>query len=200
MGNSLTDGLADLGPLSAKENVPPDSVMIMLDMNDGDDVDNRGVSPNRKISPGQRMGSPSRYIDPSQWNSFGEEQMGGDPVIPKFDVDPDVPLERMIPLKDPHQTIESDSDGGKQNGGTGMIIGNEMLEADPVEIDDMARKKERIMMQSLRRKQQAEENRIKREEEARRRREEEARKKEEEKKRKEAILEQHRIKKEMEKA
>merc|ERR1719296_41941 len=63
------------------------------------------------------------------------------------------------------------------------------------------------MMQSLRRKQQAEENRIKREEEARRRREEEAvkteeveRKKEEDRKRKEAILEQHKIKKEMEKA
>lgn len=205
--NSLTDGLSDLSGLSAKENVPPDSVMIMLDMNDGDEVDNRGISPNRKISPGQRMGSPSRYIDPSQWNSFGEDQMGGDPVIPKFDVDPDVPLERMIPLKDPNQTTESDSDGGKQNGVTGMIIGNEMLEADPVEIDDMARKKERIMMQSLRRKQQAEENRIKREEEARRRREEEAvkteaveLKKEEDRKRKEAILEQHKIKKEMEKA
>ena len=65
-------------------------------MNDGDEVDNRGLSPSRKMSPGQRLGSPSRYIDPSQWNSFGEE--GGlkspdDPIIPKFDIDPSVPLE-----------------------------------------------------------------------------------------------------------
>ena len=54
-------------------------------MNDGDEVDNRGLSPSRKMSPGQRLGSPSRYIDPSQWNSFGEEQMvhPDDPVIPK---------------------------------------------------------------------------------------------------------------------
>merc|ERR550519_3309612 len=153
--NSLSDGLNDLG--GAKENVPPDSVMIMLDMNDGDDVDSRGLSPNRKMSPGQRLGSPSRYIDPSQWNSFGEEQMvhPDDPVIPKFDVDPDVPLETMVPLGE----TQSDSDGGKQNGGTGLIIGDDMLTKDAETNDEMARKKEKIMMQSLRRKQQAEENR-----------------------------------------
>ena len=109
----------------------------------------------------------------------------------------------MVPLGE----TQSDSDGGKQNGGTGLIIGDDMLTKDAGTNDEMARKKEKIMMQSLRRKQQAEENRIKREEEGRLKREEEAmkqeeveRKKEEEKRRKEAILEQHKIKKEMEKA
>ena len=63
------------------------------------------------------------------------------------------------------------------------------------------------MMQSLRRKQQAEENRIKAEEEARRRRleeqekeEEKLRKKEEERMRRDLILEQHRLKKDLERA
>merc|ERR1719266_1683057 len=66
---------------------------------------------------------------------------------------------------------------------------------------------ERIMMQSLRRKQQAEENRLRKLEEERLKKEEEARKederirkKEEEKARKEAILEQHKLKKEMDRA
>ena len=62
------------------------------------------------------------------------------------------------------------------------------------------------MMQSLRRKQEAEENRIRLDAEARLKREEEAkkeeeklRKKEEEKLRREAILEQFKMKKELEK-
>merc|ERR1719278_667687 len=74
-------------------------------------------------------------------------------------------------------------------------------------MSEMAKKKEKIMLQSLRRQQQAEENRLKREEKARQKKEEEAikseeaeRKKEEEKKRKEAILEAFKLKKEMEKA
>merc|ERR1719430_1875193 len=157
-----------------------DPVMIMLDMNeDGDDSESpRESSPLRKMSPNQKMnrmnslenrlGSPSRYIDASQWNSFGEE--GGlkspdDPVIPKFDVDPSIPLEPMVALNEE----KTDSDGSRP---AGMIIGDELLgAADP---NSMAAKKEKIIMQSLRRKQQAEENRIKREEKDRQRKEEEA--------------------------
>ena len=41
--------------------------------------------------------------------------------------------------------------------GQALIIGNEMLNTDPLTQDEMARKKEKIMMQSLRRKQAAEE-------------------------------------------
>ena len=190
-----------------------DPVMIMLDMNDdGDDSESaREVSPLRKMSSPshrnrmnsleQRLGSPNRYIDASQWNSFGEE--GGlkspdDPIIPKFDIDPSVPLEPMVALNDE----KTDSDGSRP---AGMIIGDELLgAADP---NSMAAKKEKIIMQSLRRKQQAEENRIKREEKDRQRKEEEAAKaeeaqlkKEEEKRRKEAILEAFKMKKEQEKA
>merc|ERR1712223_81716 len=93
-------------------------------------------------------------------------------------------------------------------GNTGLIIGDDLVRAkDPGVMDEMQRKKERIMMQSLRRKQQAEENRLRKLEEERLKKEEEARKederirkKEEEKARKEAILEQHRLKKEMDRA
>merc|ERR1719192_3019411 len=185
--------------------------MIMLDMNEDADSDNRETSPIRKLSPSHRMnsmngnenrlGSPNRYIDASQWNSYGEE--GGlkspdDPPIPRFDIDPDVPLEPMVALNDE----KTDSDGSRP---AGMIIGDELLgAADP---NSMAAKKEKIIMQSLRRKQQAEENRIKREEKDRQRKEEEAAKaeeaqlkKEEEKRRKEAILEAFKMKKEQEKA
>jgi hypothetical protein len=71
--------------------------------------------------------------------------------------------------------------------------------------DEMQRKKERIMMQSLRRKQEGEDARRRKEDESRMRREddnkkeeEKARKKEEERAKRDAILEQHRLKKQME--
>merc|ERR1719431_1298286 len=143
-------------------------------MNEDADSDNREISPVRKMSPSNRMnsmngtenrlGSPNRYIDPSQWNSFGEE--GGlkspdDPPIPKFDIDPEVPLEPMVALND--RNTGSDSDSRPTN--TGLIIGDEL--AGNMDQNEMAKKKEKIILQSLRRKLQAEENRIKREEAAR---------------------------------
>eukprot|EP00092_Neocalanus_flemingeri_P035023 GFUD01038111.1.p1 GENE.GFUD01038111.1~~GFUD01038111.1.p1 ORF type:complete len:1437 (-),score=321.88 GFUD01038111.1:947-4795(-) len=192
-----------------------DPVMIMLDMNEDADSDNRETSPIRKLSPTHRMnsmngnenrlGSPSRYIDSNQWNSYGEE--GGlkspdDPVIPRFNIDPEVPLEPMVALND--RGTGSDSDSRPAN--TGLIIGDELL-AGNSDQNEMAKKKEKIILQSLRRKQQAEENRIKREDATRKKKEEEAikseealMKKEEEKKRKDAILEAFKLKKEMEKA
>merc|ERR1719422_2777508 len=150
-------------------------------------------------------GSPTR--DPSQWRSYSTEPDPIDPTappIPKFDIDPDVPLEAMVPLKTTSESEQSDS--GSRNQQTGLIIGDEMLNRDPNTAYEMQRKKERIMMQSLRRKQEAEENRIRLDAEARLKREEEAkkeeeklRKKEEEKLRREAILEQFKMKKELEK-
>jgi len=225
---------------------PPPGVMICIDMNTGNESSEgdfrgghggppvgggggsgpssggRGGSPQRKYSAGMRNGgSPTR--DGSHWRSYeagNDNAAVGGSVIPKFDVDPSVPLEEMAALggaattttATTTQTSESESDGS--GGGvnhhkmtTGLIIGEDLLRADPSTQDEMQRKKERIMMQSLRRKQQAEENRIRQEEETRKKREleakreeEKARKKEEEKARKEAILEQFRLKKEMEKA
>ena len=174
-----------------------------------------GSSPYRKKyipggqdnSPNVRNGgSPTR--DPSQWRSYSTEPDPVDPsapAIPKFDIDPDVPLETMVPLKTTSESEQSDA-GVSRNQQTGLIIGDAMLNVDPTTQYEMQRKKERIMMQSLRRKQQAEENKSRIDAEARRKREEEAmkeeeklRKKEEERLRKEAILEQFKMKKEMEK-
>lgn len=88
-----------------------------------------------------------------------------------------------------------------------LIIDPELEHTDPVTMDEMERKKERIMLQSLQRRQQQEEMKIRKELEAQRRRDEEkkkaddkARKKEEMEQRRAAILEQHRIKKALEKA
>merc|ERR1739842_260179 len=104
---------------------------------------------------------------PSAWRSYDQEPLSSDQdsstvqqqvPVPKFDVDPEVPLETMVAL-DPasDQSAESDqTDNIKHN--TGLIIGDEMLRAkDPGVMDEMQWKKERIMMQSLRRKQQGEE-------------------------------------------
>ena len=74
-------------------------------------------------------------------------------------------------------------------------------------VDEMERKKEKILLQSLRRKQEQEEARQRKEQEAQKRKEEERfkeeekqRKKEEEKARRAIILEQYKIKKAMEEA
>ena len=193
-----------------------DPVMIMLDMNEDADSDNiRDISPIRKVSPSRRMnsfnghdnrlGSPSKYIDSNQWSNYGDDSMRSpdDPVIPKFDVDPEVPLEPMLALDQAGTGSDSDS---TRPSNTGLIIGEEVV-TNNSDQSEMAKRKERIMLQSLRRQQQNEENRVKREEATRRKKEEEMmkaeeaeRKKEEEKKRKEAILEAYKAKKEQEKA
>ena len=163
-------------------------------------VGGRTTSPyRRKYTPPMRngSGSPTRHNnDTSPWDSY-------QPPVTKFEIDPDVPLEAMAPIGS--ETSESESDG-QMTKHKALLIGNDLLKSDPNTQDEMQRKKERIMMQSLRRRQEQEESRIQREEEARRREEEEKireeeklRKKEEEKARRDAILEQHRIKKELEK-
>ena len=134
------------------------------------------------------------------WRSDNDTE-STDP-IPKFEVDPDVELEPMVPLRSTGESgSESDTTSKPQN--TGLIIGK--VETDSLQADEMQRRKEEIMLKSLKRKQQAEENRLRKEEDMRLKKEAEAfkeeeklRKKEEEKARREAILEQHRLKKEME--
>ncbi|CAB4064941.1 CAMSAP [Lepeophtheirus salmonis] len=175
--NVASEMSSDGSNSSRKENVPPD-LMICIDMNMGDD----------------RM-----HLD-SQWhintNAIDHAIIPND-SLPKFELDPEVELQPMILLR-PESGSESDNSKSK-----GLIVGN--VETDATEQDEMQRKKERIMMQSLKRKQQSEETRIKKEEQARLRKaedaskeEEKVRKKDEERARREAILEQHRLKKEME--
>merc|ERR1719225_2067201 len=144
------------------------------------------------------------------WKSYDHEPLSSDQElsasnstpIPKFEVDPEVPLETMVAL-DQSDSQESD----EIHGNKALIIGDDLVRKDPGVQDEMQRKKERIMMQSLRRKQQAEENRIRKLEEEKRKKEDEAKKeeerdfkKQEEKARREAILEQHKLKKAMDKA
>ncbi|XP_043510321.1 patronin isoform X8 [Frieseomelitta varia] len=95
---------------------------------------------------------------------------------------------------------------GRQSG-VGLIIGNQLANPDPNSLDEMERKKERIMLLSLQRRQQQEEMKERKEAEAQARREQEklkaeerARKKEEERQRRAAILEQHKVKKAIEEA
>ncbi|KAK0179121.1 hypothetical protein PV327_007941 [Microctonus hyperodae] len=91
--------------------------------------------------------------------------------------------------------------------GVGLVIGNELANPDPNSVDEMERKKERIMLLSLQRRQQQEEIKERKETEAQARREREkmkeeerARKKEEDRQRRAAILEQHKLKKAIEEA
>ena len=195
---------------------------------------------NRKFvsSTAIRM-SPTRSPSSAgvDWRSYDHSQPTNDPEsdpIPKFDIDPSVPLEEMALIggggptsEDSESAAEGSAGGNGSNSKTaGLIIGaltipleststkncasivsgDELLNADPATQDEMQRKKERIMLQSLRRKQAAEDARLRKEDDARMRREEEskreeerARRKEEEKAKRDAILEQHRLKKEMEK-
>lgn len=97
--------------------------------------------------------------------------------------------------------------GESRQSGVGLIIGNQLTNPDPSSLDEMERKKERIMLLSLQRRQQQEEMKERKEAEAQARREQEklkaeerARKKEEERQRRAAILEQHKVKKAIEEA
>merc|ERR1712018_547488 len=78
----------------------------------------QGNSPNMRNG-----GSPTR--DPSQWRSYSTEPDHIDPsapVIPKFDIDPDVPLETMVPLNPTSESEQSDANSGTRSQQTGLII------------------------------------------------------------------------------
>lgn len=115
--------------------------------------DGRGSSPYRSkyqsSTPTSRLRNGTN--DPASWRSYSESENTDSqiPAIPKFDVDPEIPLERMVMLTG---MSASESDDGK--GGTGLLIGQALLGGDPDAQEEMQRKKEKIMLQSLRRKQQ----------------------------------------------
>lgn len=99
----------------------------------------------------------------------------------------------------------NDSDG--DNEPSAMVIVDEMTPADPETLDEMERKKERILLLSMKRKQQLEDARqrkemeaLQRKDEERAKEEEKQRKKEEEKARRAIIYEQYKIKKAREEA
>lgn len=88
-----------------------------------------------------------------------------------------------------------------------LVIGTDVSNLDPTSVDEMERRKEKIMLLSLQRRQQAEEAKARKEIDAMQRREKErekeeerARKKEEQLARRQAILEAHKLKKAIEEA
>ncbi|XP_017837856.1 patronin isoform X8 [Drosophila busckii] len=88
-----------------------------------------------------------------------------------------------------------------------LVIGVDATNLDPESVDEMERRKEKIMLLSLQRRQQQEEAKVRKEIEAAQKREKErekeeerARKKEEQMARRAAILEQHKLKKAIEEA
>ncbi|KAH8372727.1 hypothetical protein KR009_004053, partial [Drosophila setifemur] len=88
-----------------------------------------------------------------------------------------------------------------------LVIGADAANLDPESVDEMERRKEKIMLLSLQRRQQQEEAKARKEIEASQKREKErekeeerARKKEDQMARRAAILEQHRLKKAIEEA
>ena len=75
----------------------------------------RSTSPYRKYSPVRNGNSPTRSIDSSAWRSYDNESSGdnqtaggGGRPIPKFEVDPSIPLPAMVPIG---TGSESESDG-----------------------------------------------------------------------------------------
>ncbi|XP_076668121.1 calmodulin-regulated spectrin-associated protein patronin isoform X9 [Andrena cerasifolii] len=117
----------------------------------------------------------------------------------------DKELQREIDREKQRERHEASADS--RQSGVGLIIGNQLANPDPNSLDEMERKKERIMLLSLQRRQQQEEMKERKEAEAQTRREQEklkaeerARKKDEERQRRAAILEQHKVKKAIEEA
>ncbi|KAK2582392.1 hypothetical protein KPH14_004717 [Odynerus spinipes] len=116
-------------------------------------------------------------------------------------------LQKEINRERHRERQRDDSAEGRQSSGVGLVIGNQLANPDPNSLDEMERKKERIMLLSLQRRQQQEEMKERKEAEAQARREQEklkaeerARKKEEERQRRAAILEQYKVKKAIDEA
>ncbi|XP_050324208.1 patronin isoform X12 [Bactrocera neohumeralis] len=116
-------------------------------------------------------------------------------------------LSSSPPITRSHQTTNAAGAGGSSSQAKALVIGTDVTNLDRESIDEMERRKEKIMLQSLQRRQQQEEAKARKEIEAARKREmerekeeEKARKKEEQMARRAAILEQHRLKKAIEEA
>merc|ERR1712107_312977 len=137
--------------ISKDQSFSSDPVMIMLDMNEEIDSDNRDSSPLCKTQEKDGISKGKDYIESNPWNSYDIDELISPSEIPRFSIDPNIPLEPMVEIND-----ISDSDSGKA---TGLIIGDKLLFSGETTANSMAKKKEKIILQSLRRKQQAEANR-----------------------------------------
>ncbi|XP_043645119.1 patronin isoform X32 [Drosophila teissieri] len=103
--------------------------------------------------------------------------------------------------------LQQNSNNAEAAKNKALVIGADSTNLDPESVDEMERRKEKIMLLSLQRRQQQEEAKARKEIEASQKREKErekeeerSRKKEEQMARRAAILEQHRLKKAIEEA
>ncbi|XP_041450290.1 patronin isoform X17 [Drosophila obscura] len=115
------------------------------------------------------------------------------------------PMQQQQPMSPTRlQQTNSSAEAAKNKA---LVIGVDATNLDPESVDEMERRKEKIMLLSLQRRQQQEEAKARKEIEASQKREKErekeeerARKKEDQMARRAAILEQHRLKKAIEEA
>lgn len=110
-------------------------------------------------------------------------------------------------LNSDHNNTRGGGGGNSNTESKALVIGAELSNLDPSSVDEMERKKEKIMLLSLQRRQQQEEAKARKEHEAMQRREREREKNEERERRKaeqaaraQAILEAHKLKKAIEEA
>ncbi|XP_064543348.1 patronin isoform X46 [Drosophila montana] len=115
--------------------------------------------------------------------------------------------QQQQPLSPSRLRAEHSSSSAEAAKKKALVIGADATNLDPESVDEMERRKEKIMLLSLQRRQQQEEAKARKEIEASQKREKErqkeeerARKKEEQMARRAAILEQHRLKKAIEEA
>ncbi|XP_032585995.1 patronin isoform X44 [Drosophila mojavensis] len=117
------------------------------------------------------------------------------------------PQQQQQPLSPSRLRAEHSINSAEAAKNKALVIGADSTNLDPESVDEMERRKEKIMLLSLQRRQQQEEAKARKEIEASQKREKErekeeerARKKEEQMARRAAILEQHRLKKAIEEA
>ncbi|XP_026293230.1 patronin isoform X4 [Frankliniella occidentalis] len=151
--------------------------------------------------------SPARNANRNERDEYYHESHGKNPVEEITAHSHIASRLSNEPTRDRHSRRSGSEDSEGAGAGVGLVIGNELSNPDPNAVDEMERKKERIMLLSLQRRQQQEEMKARKEMESQQRREsekmkeeEKARKKEEERIRRQSILEQHKLKKALEEA
>lgn len=177
----------------------------------GDRVEREHSDFHSRLLDQRENASPARSVNRTDRADYYHEapsRYPADEVVPHPHVASRLSHEsNSAPHKDRNERRSGSEDSEGASAGVGLVIGNELSNPDPNALDEMERRKERIMLLSLQRRQQQEEMKARKEMESQQKREaekfkeeEKARKKEEERIRRQAILEQHKLKKALEEA
>ncbi|XP_034230679.1 patronin isoform X3 [Thrips palmi] len=177
----------------------------------GERVDREQNDFHSRLQDQRENASPARNVnrvDRADYYNEAPSRYPADEVVPHPQVASRLSNEaNSAPHRDRNERRSGSEDSEGASAGVGLVIGNELANPDPNALDEMERRKERIMLLSLQRRQQQEEMKARKEMESQQKREaekfkeeEKARKKEEERIRRQAILEQHKLKKALEEA